>query len=135
MDTLDLTELDGVNGQANVSVPGKPGSMVMIINLVSIADAVLLDPPVSANIKHRGKTLPLLSPGWKVEVARDVKSGTGLVMKLLHGKPFPFKLARNLWLQIGTRTVGGKSEHIPEAFPVLALELVPILLVIDFLKE
>ncbi len=135
MNTLDLTELNGIDGQANVSVPGEPDSVVMVMNLVPETDSPLFHPSMSANIEDRRKFLVLLASDRKIQVSRYVKTRAGLVVKVLHGKSLSLELARNRSLEIGPRTVGRKPEHIAETFPVFILALVPIFPVPDFPKE
>ena len=70
--TLDLAELDGVDGEANVTVSGEPCSMVMVVYLVAVADASLLNSAVTAYVENGGEFLPRLALLWQVQVARDV---------------------------------------------------------------
>ena len=70
--TLDLAELYGVDGEADVTVSGEPCSMVMVVRLVSVAYAALLHPTVTAYVQNGGKFLTFLAFGRQVQVARDV---------------------------------------------------------------
>ena len=92
------------------SVPGKPSTVVMVMNLVAVTDSSLFHPTVSANVEHRWELLPFIPIGGQVEIARDVKPRAGLVVKVLHGKSIPLELARDRSLSVRGRS--GESPSI-----------------------
>ena len=51
MNALDLTELKGINGQADITIPGEPDSVMLIMHLVAIAHAVLFHPTMTTYIE------------------------------------------------------------------------------------
>ena len=116
-------------------MPGEPGPMMMIMHLVPVADAVLLDPPMTAQVEHGGKLLPLPALLRRIEVARHVKARARLVVELLHDEALPFQFAGDGRLQFGAGTGWNQAEHIAQIFPVSLLEPDPVLLVRDLNEE
>ena len=51
MNTLDLPQLQRVDYETNITITGKPGSMMLVVHLVAIADITLLNFPVAAHIQ------------------------------------------------------------------------------------
>ena len=107
----------------------------MVMHLVPKTDSVLFDPSMSTNVKDCRKFLVLFPISRKIQVSRDVKTGAGLVVKFLNDKSIPLELARNGGLQVGTRSVGRKPEHLSKLLPIGFLHPVPISLAFDFRQK
>jgi len=129
MDSLDLAELESVDREAAVSILGEPRSVVLVVRLITVADIVDLDPPVTANIKD-GWQWPVLF-GGAVEVPGDVKTGTGLEDDFFYDDAIPLDGAGDLRLQISP---GGKwlqSQHFVELATKVCFSPRPILDIVD----
>ena len=128
MQSLDLTELERVDYQADVAAAGEPGAVVLVARLGAVADAVLFDGAVTADVKdRRGGTGRLR----KIEVARDVKSRARLKLDILDRKLRMLDAAGDGRLQ---RTLLGRRvepEHVGEPPPGLAAPPRPVLQGLD----
>ena len=51
MNALNLTQLQRIDYQTNITIAGKPSSMMLVVHLVAVADVVLLHAPVTAHIQ------------------------------------------------------------------------------------
>ena len=53
MDAFDFAQLQRIDRQADITVAGEPGTVMLIVRLVAEADVVLLDFAVTADIQNR----------------------------------------------------------------------------------
>ena len=82
VDAFEFAELDRVNGEANVAVPGEPGAVMLVVCFVAVIDAVNPHSAVTTNVKDRrcrgGEVVR------HVQVAGDVEAGAGLEVQVSH---------------------------------------------------
>ena len=78
MNTLDLAELKGIDGQAHVTVSREPDSVMLIMNLVAIAHAALFHSTVTANLED-GRRGVLKALGH-IQIRRHIQARNGLIM-------------------------------------------------------
>ena len=76
MNPLNLSQLQSINDQAVVPVTGKPASVIVIMSLIAVADAVLFDLSMTANIQNGRQWF--ISVLWPIEITCDVEPWHGL---------------------------------------------------------
>ena len=72
VDALDFAELQRIDDQAGVTVLREPRAVMLVGDFVSVADAVLDDWSVAADVENRGRRLAQVFR--QVKVACDVQS-------------------------------------------------------------
>ena len=75
----DLAQLQRIDDQADVAVPGEPDAVRLVGHLVAVAAAA----GVAADVEDGGQLLALLDLGGAVEVAGDVQARAALVVQHL----------------------------------------------------
>src|ERR1041384_7561625 len=79
MQAFNFAELKRVDDETNVAIPREPFGVMLIECFRAIADAVLLNIAVAADVENRG--------GWffeifgNIEIGGDIKLGAGLEVK------------------------------------------------------
>ena len=125
-----LTELDRVDGEADVAVSGKPSAMMLVVGFVAIIDAVNLHATVAANVEDRrrggGEIL------GHVQVAGDVQAGAGLKVKVAHLELVVLHRAGDGGLQRGAFRQRIEPEHLVKLLAVEIFFGVPIVECLDF---
>ena len=98
VDSFDLAQLKRVDRQTDVAVASEPGSVVLIVSLVTVADAVLFDSPMAADVKDCRQ---LFAAGLlrSIKIARDVEPRARLKMQILDNEFVMLDCARDLGLQ------------------------------------
>ena len=130
MDAFDFTQLQRIDHQADITVSGKPPAVMLVGHFVSITDAVLFHPPMSADVKNR-RSFPFEVFG-NVQVSGNVQSGTGLKMQILDGELRMLDLPGNHRFQIRFLRQRIKSQHLEELFAVAFAARVPVIESFDF---
>ena len=130
VDAFEFAELDRVNDEADIAVPGEPGAVMLVVCFVAIIDAVNLHATVPANVEDRrrggGEIL-----GY-VQVAGDVQAGAGLKVKVAHLELVVLHRACDGGLQRRAFRQRIEPEHFVK---LLAIEIffgVPIVECLDF---
>ena len=100
MDPLDLAQLKRVDRQAGVAVAGEPGTVVLVVHLVAVADSVLLDPPVATDVENRRQGAAAFL--GQVEIAGDVQTGAGLELEVFDDEIGVLDPAGDLRLERGS---------------------------------
>jgi hypothetical protein len=121
---LDFAELEGVHNQAGITVAREPNAVMLVGDFVAIADSILDDGPVPAQIQDRRQGL--VDFFGQVEVGRDVKAGQGLKVEVLDHKIFALDFPGDFGFQIAAWRQGIEAEHLEQLFAVdvaVALEL------------
>ena len=78
---LDFAELQRIDNQADVTVLCEPPSVMLVGDFVSVADAVLNDRSVAADVENRGRRLAQVFR--QVKVPGDVEARHRLEMQFL----------------------------------------------------
>lgn len=126
VDALDLAELQGVDRQAHVAVSSEPGTVVLVVGLVSVAHPVAFHTAVAANIKN-GRQRPILFQG-AIEISRHVEARPGFEHDVFHhDAQFGVLVAAgDLRLQRRSRRERLQAEHFEQLAPQPVLRLVPV---------
>src|SRR5436189_4119274 len=91
MESFDFAELQRVNHQAHITIPGEPLSMVLIIGFIAATHAVSEHSAVAANIKNgRGGFFILFG---QIKVCRHIELRQGLEIELLDCELLPLYFA------------------------------------------
>jgi hypothetical protein len=77
----DFAELQRIDDQADVTVLREPHAVMLVGDFVSVADAVLDDRSVAADVENRGRRLTQLFR--QIKVRRDVQSWQRLEVEFL----------------------------------------------------
>ena len=88
---LDFAELQRIDDQADVTVLCEPPSVMLVRDFVSVADAVLNDRSVAADVENRGRRLAQVFR--QVKVRGDVEARHRLEMQFLDEERIRFDLA------------------------------------------
>ena len=89
---FDLAELQRVEHEADVSMPGEPDAVMLVVDLVAEADAVFLHRTMPAQVQDgRHGLVDLLR---EIEVGGDIQSGPRLEMQLFDKKVGGFDACR-----------------------------------------
>src|SRR5437870_4720884 len=105
---------------------GEPDAVVLEADLVAVRNVAADRRGMTTLVKDRRRGgLQVLGD---VKIARDIKTGTGLEVKLLDGKRGRFDLARHDRLETGPRRHRPQAEHFQKLPPQLGPLLLPIVL-------
>ena len=126
MNSFDLTELHGVDRQADVTVPSKPCSVVLVVRLVAVADIALFDSTMTAHIEDR-RQRPSLFFG-SIEIAGDVQPGARLKMHSLNDNVFVLNRPDDHRFQWSLRRKRIEAQHFKQVLAVLRFILLPVFL-------
>ena len=110
MDAFYLAHLQRVNDKANVTVPREPGCMMLVADFIAVANAVLLDRPVTANVEN--SWYGLVEVFWDVKVARYIECRSGLIVNFLDDELIVLDLTGDNGFEVGLFRKRLKSEHL-----------------------
>ena len=116
MDALDFAELQRIDNKTDISVAGKPGTVVLVKGLVAIADTVFFDTCMAAYIKNRWRRS--IEAFRYVEISGHVQAGPGLKMYVFHGEFIVVDCAGNNGFKVGSRRQRLKAHHLEKLLSI-----------------
>src|SRR5215207_859891 len=114
MEALEFAKLNGVDGEANVTMPREPGAVMLIIRFRAVTDPGVFHVGVTAYIEDGGEFARAFLR--HVEVPRRVQAGHGLVVEVLDYKLIVLGPTGDRRLEIGLFRSRGKSRHLEKLF-------------------
>ena len=121
---FDLTQLQSVDRQAGVAVAGEPAAVVLVVHLAAVADPVLLDLAVAANIEDRRQAALVFF--WQVKVAGNIQPGARLKLNFLDREIRVIGPTGDDRFERCPGRPGREPEHFEKLFAILAPPGLPI---------
>jgi len=128
VDAFDLAQLQRVDRQAGVAIASEPGTVVLVVHLVAVADSVLLHPSVAADVEdgRQGLLACFVVVSGQVEIPGDVETGAGLELEVFDDEVRVVDSTgddRLEWCFFRSRR---EPEHFEELFSILATLCLPV---------
>ncbi len=123
MNRGDLAQLQRVDHQADVAVPGEPDAVRLIGGLVAVAAAA----GVSADVEHGRQPLPGLHLRRPIEVARDVQPRPALVVEHVDHEAVALERPGDGGLQRRLLRLGAQAQHVEVLLLVPVANTLPVL--------
>ncbi len=129
MSSFKLTKLDGIDDQTNVAIASEPCTVVLVVNLVSVANAVFHDASVTTHVQNRWQGLSHFRR--PIQIRGHIQSRHRLEVQLFDHHVVLANFACHGRVQFAPFWHRVQSQHVQQLLPVHRSLARPVLQILD----